>query len=101
MNCCGGTIPGNRAGEWHFPNMTSVGRMDSNTKAGRTSYFFRNRGNQAVRLVRVGAPSERGLFYCQVPNASNIVQTIYVNIGKRSYVDIINTSFSIIIMPAW
>ena len=74
----------NRAGEWYFPNnMISVGTMDSNTEAGHTNYFFRNRGNQAVRLVRVGTPSERGLFYCQVPDANNIIQTIYVNIGKK------------------
>ena len=76
----------NRAGEWYFPNnmiSESVGTMDSNTEAGRTSYFFRNRGDQAVRLVRVGAPSERGLFYCQVPDANDTVQTIYVNIGKK------------------
>ena len=46
--------------------MISVGTMESNTKAGRTSYFFRNRGNQTVRLVRVGTPSERGLFYSTV-----------------------------------
>ena len=76
--CCGGN---NLAGDWYFPNRTQVGSATENSNMGRTSYFFRNRGDSVVRLRRLGIPTERGRFYCQIPNANNDSQTIYVNIG--------------------
>ena len=58
---------------WFFPNGTRVGSRDYN--------FLRNRGPSVVRLLRVGTPIGRGRFYCVVPNANDLVQTIFVNIG--------------------
>ena len=78
MDCCNGS---NKAGEWYFPNMKiveSIGEKDPNSM----SFFSRNRGNRVVRLRRNRSPTERGLFYCLVPNANNVNQTIYVNIGR-------------------
>ena len=75
--CC--TNP--QVGEWYFPDMTSV-KSYSLSRVHGENFFYRNRNDRVVRLIRHGAPSERGLFYCQLPNANNIVQTIYVNIGK-------------------
>ena len=74
--CCSG--PPNRAGEWYYPNGTRVetmGRSDDE--------FYRDRGTQVVRLNhRPGSFTERGLFRCEVPDASNINQRIYMNIGN-------------------
>ena len=74
--CC--NVDLNHEGEWYSPNMSPVA---SQIEAGHND-LFRNRGPSVVRLVRVGTPTERGRFYCEVPNASGVIQTIYVNIGK-------------------
>ena len=76
LSCCG--EPPNRAGEWYFPNGTMVG-----IQGGTQDEFYRDRATQVVRLNhRQGTFTERGLFRCEVPDASNTVQTVYVNIGK-------------------
>ena len=79
-DCC----RGNRAGEWFFPNRTRIGTRVDNDGTGHTSYFFRDRGEHVVRLKRADYPSERGRFYCEVPNIQNVDQTIYINIGMFS-----------------
>ena len=78
-DCCRGS---NTAGDWYFPDRTRVGSNTENINLRHTRYFFRNRDNSVVRLRRREAPTERGRFYCEVPNASDVNQTIYVNIGK-------------------
>ena len=81
-DCCG--QPPYRAGDWYYPNGTQVGPVGYNIATGHTSYFFRNRGAQVVRLKRARHPSERGRFCCQVPNAISVVQSICVNVGMLS-----------------
>ena len=78
-DCC----QGNNAGisNWYFPSGSRVEGTDFYTDMGHTSYFTRNRDPSVVRLVRVGAPTERGRFSCVVPNANDLVQTIFMNIG--------------------
>ena len=72
IDCCGEPMA-NRAGEWYYPNGASVGIM-----GGSTDEFYRNRGPQVVRLHhRQGTPIERGLFRCEVPDASNTIQPIH------------------------
>ena len=78
-DCCRGS---NIEGDWYFPDRTRVRSYAENYGLGHTSYFFRNRHNSVVRLRRREAPTERGRFYCEVPNASGVNQTIYVNIGE-------------------
>ena len=79
IDCC----PGNTAaGDWYFPNESRVKSIIDNMRLKLASYFSRSRGTSVVRLIRVGAPTERGRFYCQVPNASGVIQTISVNIGE-------------------
>ena len=75
-NCCLG--PNNRFGEWYFPNGSPVGKFKH-----YPSYdsFYRNRDDKIVRLNRHGNPSERGRFYCILPDANDIDQTVFVNIG--------------------
>ena len=70
---------GTRAGEWYFPDETKVSIRGANPPE---NLFYRNRGQSVVRLNRHGNPSERGLFRCQVPDASNTMQSIYINIGN-------------------
>ena len=83
MDCCGsGQVPGgDTLGHWFFPNGTVVNSRSSNVDAGRTDFFFRNRFQSVVRLLRVGHPLEMGFFHCEVPNARNINQSLYVNVG--------------------
>lgn len=79
--CCGGKY---QIGEWYFPNASKV-EMLSVANVTSRSYFYRNRGKQIVRLNRVMNPPERGRFFCKVPDSGNVIQTIYVNIGKNEY----------------
>ena len=72
----------NAAGNWYFPNDGRVETTIDNMRLNLTSHFSRNRGTRLVRLLRFGAPTERGRFYCQVPDANDEIQTIYVNIGE-------------------
>ena len=79
MDCCNGS---KRAGNWYFPDMTLIESFTDNEKvAMRRNFFYRNRGDRVVRLLIRRIPTERGLFYCQVPDTNNVNQTIYVNIG--------------------
>jgi hypothetical protein len=60
-----------------------VNSRSSNVNAGRTDFFFRNRFQSVVRLLRVGQPLETGFFRCEVPDASNTNQSLYVNVGMH------------------
>ena len=61
-------------GEWYYPNGTAL-VFDA---SGAT--FRRNRLLMEVRLWRRDTPLERGRFRCELPNAQNVNQTVYVNI---------------------
>ena len=72
-------------GDWYYPDGTRVTGQGSPT-------FQSNRGQNevingqqfygSVRLWRRYTPDERGLFHCELPDASNVVQTLYVNIRE-------------------
>ena len=66
-------------GEWYYPSGTA---LDFDT-GGAT--FRRNRGLMIVRLWRRDTPAERGRFRCELPNAQNVNQTVYVNICEMNY----------------
>ena len=74
--CCNDTEPNVDApvGEWYYPDGTPL----SFDAGGAT--FRRTRGLMIVRLWRRDTPTERGRFSCEVPNAQNVNQTVYVNI---------------------
>ena len=72
-------------GNWHFPNGTVVEGFKAIMQSGKgtSNILARNRGNNGVvRLYRLGNPTDRGHFYCVVPNAAGDDQTIYVNLCK-------------------
>ena len=64
-------------GEWYYPNGTAL-TFDTSPGGGAT--FRRNSGLMIVRLWRRDTPPERGRFRCELPNAQNVNQTVYVNI---------------------
>ena len=80
VDCC----ETQRLGNWYYPN----GRIITSRSQGNT--FQTNRGqneivnNQqfygSVRLWRRYTPAGRGLFRCELPDAKNVIQTLYVNI---------------------
>ena len=75
-DCCNAH---NRAGEWYYPNGTTVGIRytgEANLE------FYRDRGTRVVRLNhRQGISTERGCFRCEIPDSRDILQNIYINIG--------------------
>ena len=72
-------------GEWYYPSGIQVGIYGH-----YYDEFYRNRGTRVVRLnYRQGSFTERGLFRCEVPDASNINQRIYVNIGNTFWLKLI------------
>ena len=76
--CCNAGQPNVAApgvGEWYYPNGTA---LTFDGADGAT--FRRNRGSMNVRLWRRATPPERGRFRCELPNAQNVNQTVYVNI---------------------
>ena len=86
-DCC--NSPRTQRGEWYFPNGTAL-----DFDLGSDTTFRRNRGPNGnfiinevstmvfgvVRLFRRGIPPERGCFYCEIPTAAGVNQTLYVNI---------------------
>ena len=87
-NCC----RDNMLGDWFYPNGTIVESYTVYKSRNISEFFsrFRNRTQSSVSLttgdilglqVYVGPP-ERGHFYCKIPDANDVNQTIYVNICK-------------------
>ena len=76
--CCYSPDP-IRFGEWYFPNSTAVPIQNMATT------FYRNRGDDGtVSLTRLNhdVMMPTGLFCCEVPDASDVNQTLCINIGK-------------------
>ena len=67
-------------GEWFLPNGSEV--QIKGLANVRRDYYYRNRGLGVILLNRVNNPSEKGHFHCEVPNAYNKSQIIYINISK-------------------
>lgn len=86
IDCC----RNNTLGDWFYPNGTIVESYTDYKSRNISEFFARSRTQSIVRLatgdtpglqVYVGPP-ERGQFYCKVPDANNVNQTVYVNICK-------------------
>ena len=76
--CCRNPARGN----WFFPNDTRV------PSSGQQWDFHRTRGNMMVLLHRRRG-GEDGVYYCDIPDAMNVTQTIYIEVyageGQRVY----------------
>ena len=74
-------------GNWYHPDGTRVVLVDD-----FIARFQSNRGQNevngneqfygSVRLWQKYTPTDRGLFHCELPDAENVIHTLYVNICK-------------------
>ena len=68
--CCGSP---NRIGKWIFPNGAEV------SSSGGQWDFYRTRGEMVVQLHRKRG-GEDGIYRCEIPDSTNILQTIYIGV---------------------
>ena len=60
-------------GSWFFPNGTKV-------HSNKTEWdFYRTRGQMVVRMNR-GRGGEDGIYYCEIPDSTNVMQIIYIGV---------------------
>ena len=68
---------GSAVGNWFFPNGTrvpgSTGQLD----------LYRTRGQMVVRLRRRRG-GEEGTYRCEIPDAMNVTQSIYIGVYSAS-----------------
>ena len=75
-NCCRHPYTGemgNVMGNWFFPNRTRVSSI------GDQWDIYRTRGHMVVHLQRRRGGVE-GIYRCEIPDAMNIIQTIYIRL---------------------
>ena len=72
-NCCG-TLP-NRFGQFYYPSGAPV--PINNERQG----FYRNRGDQEIRLHRrSGVVSPTGKYRCEIPDSNMILQNLFIDL---------------------
>ena len=84
-DCCRDSdhLSGVSQGHWYRPDGSEV--MSYSARSYYDYYwnfFSRDRRAGVVRLNRNGNPWDRGHFRCEIPNASGVNVTLYVNIGE-------------------
>ena len=73
--CCGARP--NRFGQFYYPNGAQV------AIEGQQQGFYRNRGNQIIRLNRrEGITSPTGTYQCEIPNADDETVKIYITLTE-------------------
>ena len=72
-----GSIGQRAIGNWFFPNGSRV------ESSGNQLDFHRTRGQSVVRLQRRRGGVE-GIYHCVVPDAMNVIQTIYIGVYRRA-----------------
>ena len=83
---------GHVLGNWFFPNGTRVPSVGGNWN------FYRTRGQMVVRMYRRRGGVE-GIYYCEIPDAMNVTQTIYIGVysarpGECTVADLAITIFN-------
>ena len=74
-DCCG--TPPNRYGEFYYPNGVTV------PIASRQQGFYRNSGEQVIRLHRRStATSPTGKYRCAIPEVDGEIQNIYITLTE-------------------
>ena len=68
---------GSALGNWYFPNGTRV------VSSGAQWDFHRTRG-QSVVLLRRKRGGDNGIYHCEIPDAMNVTQTIYIGVYPAS-----------------
>ena len=76
--CCNSAYTGGSAmGNWFFPNGTRVPSFGAHWD------FHRTRGQMVVLLHRRRGGVE-GIYHCEIPDAMNVTQTIYIEVYSAS-----------------
>ena len=78
--CCRAPYTGDMGfalGNWYFPNGSRV------PSSGNQWDFHRTRGHMVVRLNRRRG-GEEGIYHCEIPDAMNVNQTIYIGVYSAS-----------------
>ena len=75
--CCRPPYTPRALGNWFFPNGTRV------PSSGLKWDFHRTRGQMVVLLQRRRG-GENGIYHCVVPDATNVIQTIYIGVYTGS-----------------
>ena len=70
-------------GNWFFPNETRVPSEVANETSGEEWDIYRDRGQMVVRLNRRRGEVE-GIYRCEIPDAMNVTQTIYIGVYSIS-----------------
>ena len=80
--CCrsSNTSDSHALGNWFFPNGT---RVPSRNVSGWGLDIYRTRGQMVVLLHRRRG-GEEGIYCCEIPDAMNVTQTIYIGVYSAS-----------------
>ena len=70
-------------GGWFFPNGTRVPSEVANETSGEKWDFYRSRGQMVVRMNRRRDGVE-GTYRCEIPDAMNVAQTMYIGVYSIS-----------------
>ena len=71
--CCRPPYRSLTIGSWYFPNGTRI------PSTGHKWDFFRTRGQMVVSMYRRRGGVE-GIYRCEIPDAMNVTQTIYIGV---------------------
>ena len=90
--CCSPPYTGEMGftiGNWFFPNGTEVPGGVVNATSGTRWNFYRDRGEMVVRMHRRRG-GEYGIYRCEVPDARNITQAIFIAVytGSEWYIHV-------------
>ena len=75
--CCSNLPPEMRAGEFHCPDGSEVPIMGESING-----YYRTRASKYISLNRQSNGTINGQFRCEIPNASQIIVHLLINIGK-------------------
>ena len=80
--CCQAsyTGTGSALGNWYFPNGTTISRKIVNVTSEEQGDIYSTRDQSVVRLNRK-RDGEEGIYRCEIPNSTNVTQTIILYIG--------------------
>ena len=94
--CCSPPYTGEMGltiGNWFFPNGTEVPSEVVNATSGTHWDFYRDRGEMVVRMHRRRG-GEQGIYRCEVADARNITQAIFIGVytGSEWYIYVYHES---------
>jgi len=76
--CCTSANPET---QWYFPNGSAVpDSFESNIHVGNLPYSRSRSSSGTVRLNRNPQGNTTGIFHCDIPDANNVTQSLYIGI---------------------